>query len=403
MTRNKIVFLGGMYAGALKQYVEIMTIGNMQNAANVFQINVIFGLEENLNSQIEIVNLPFVGSYPKRFRALYFPAVNENFGRYSKIIGCGFLNLTAIKFLSRLMSAVNGLLTRLDKGGAVIVVYSAHLPFIMAALLSRFLRRGVKVCLILPDLPEFMSETSGLQAILKCVEAKLFYRLVLKYDYLVALTPQMIARVGFDEKRAVVIEGMVSVNVQESNCEMVISPDKKKYILYTGTLAKRYGILDLIDSVKYFSQRGVELWICGEGDAKYDILRAANSNSVIKYLGQVTREDAIELQRGAVLLINPRRPEGEYTKYSFPSKVLEYMASGRPIVMYKLDGMPRDYDAHYFSPVSVGGEGLGTAIRTALELGDEKLNKFGAEAREFVLREKNAVVQVKKLINLIEE
>lgn len=398
---TNIVFLGGIYIGTTKQYVESMSIGNMQNAANVFQTNMILGLDEILDSPIDIVNLPFVGSYPRRFKSLYFPAKSEKIGRHSNVIGCGFLNATGIKFLSRFLSAVLGLLPQLNKRDTVILVYSAHLPFLIAALFSKILRRGVKICLVLPDLPEFMSENKGLRAFIKLIDARLFYQLVLKCDYLVTLTPQMIARVGFDERRALVIEGLVSSNEQDANHETPDLSQGTKYILYTGTLARRYGILDLIESVNYFSWTGVELWICGEGDAKNDILNAAQSNSSIKYLGQVNREDAIVLQRGAILLVNPRRPEGEYTKYSFPSKILEYMSSGRPIVMYKLDGIPEEYSPHYFSPLSVGSEGLGVAIRTALELGDETLKQFGAEAKRFVLEEKNAVAQMDRVLHLI--
>ena len=45
----------------------------------------------------------------------------------------------------------------------------------------------------------------------------------------------------------------------------------------------------------------------------------------------------------ATLLINPRFSNEEYTKYSFPSKNMEYMASGTPILTTKLPGMPKEY------------------------------------------------------------
>ena len=43
------------------------------------------------------------------------------------------------------------------------------------------------------------------------------------------------------------------------------------------------------------------------------------------------------------VLVNPRPNNEEYTKYSFPSKDIEYLSSGKPTVAFLLDGMPKCY------------------------------------------------------------
>ena len=45
----------------------------------------------------------------------------------------------------------------------------------------------------------------------------------------------------------------------------------------------------------------------------------------------------------ADVLVNPRPNNEEYTKYSFPSKNIEYLMTGKPVVAYMLDGMPAHY------------------------------------------------------------
>ena len=52
------------------------------------------------------------------------------------------------------------------------------------------------------------------------------------------------------------------------------------------------------------------------------------------------------MQQQATLLVNPRKGHEEYTKYSFPSKTMEYMASGTPTIMYKLPGLPIEYEEY---------------------------------------------------------
>jgi glycosyltransferase involved in cell wall biosynthesis len=47
--------------------------------------------------------------------------------------------------------------------------------------------------------------------------------------------------------------------------------------------------------------------------------------------------------RKADVLVNPRQNDEAYTKYSFPSKNIEYLLSGNPVVAYMLDGVPEEY------------------------------------------------------------
>ena len=68
-------------------------------------------------------------------------------------------------------------------------------------------------------------------------------------------------------------------------------------------------------------------------------------------MGQVSLNEARALQKTADVLVNPRLNEGEYTKYSFPSKTMEYLSTGRPVVCYKLDGIPDEYDKHLMEVV----------------------------------------------------
>mgnify|MGYP003303651866 CR=1 FL=1 len=44
------------------------------------------------------------------------------------------------------------------------------------------------------------------------------------------------------------------------------------------------------------------------------------------FTGKIDRSQVLALQRSATVLVNPRRNNEEYTKYSFPSKTMEYLA-----------------------------------------------------------------------------
>ena len=58
------------------------------------------------------------------------------------------------------------------------------------------------------------------------------------------------------------------------------------------------------------------------------LLKKLQKDKRIIYWGVVEQKHVFEMQQQATLLVNPRKGHEEYTKYSFPSKTMEYMASG---------------------------------------------------------------------------
>ncbi|MBR2471847.1 MAG: glycosyltransferase, partial [Clostridia bacterium] len=108
-------------------------------------------------------------------------------------------------------------------------------------------------------------------------------------------------------------------------------------------------------------------------------------------------------QSRASVLVNPRTNEGEYTKYSFPSKTMEYLAAGKPVIMHKLDGIPDEYDEYLYYINGSSAEDLKDAIVKACSKTDDELALFGAKASRWVLKEKSPSGQAKKIIRMIEK
>lgn len=81
---------------------------------------------------------------------------------------------------------------------------------------------------------------------------------------------------------------------------------------------------------------------------------------------------------------------------------MEYLSSGIPVVAYKLDGIPDEYDKYiqYVEDDSI--EGLKRKLVEVCELPEEDRVRIGQKGRDFVLREKNSQVQTKKIIDLID-
>ena len=68
--------------------------------------------------------------------------------------------------------------------------------------------------------------------------------------------------------------------------------------------------------------------------------------------------------------------------------------------MYKLDGIPDEYDNYLNYVPDDSMEALRDKIIQVCELSDDERREMGQKARDFVLKEKNSVVQTKKIIDL---
>ena len=169
------------------------------------------------------------------------------------------------------------------------------------------------------------------------------YKLMKCVDGFALLSLAMSEHIPTCNKPVVQIEGIF-----DSGCGSFPEVQKQRAILYSGNLGKRYGIIDLLDA---FTKTSIDykLLICGVGDGADDVKRYAEKDSRIVFLGSLPRTEVLRLQSEASLLINPRHKADAFTRYSFPSKTMEYMASGTPTLMSELDCLPEDYKQHLYS------------------------------------------------------
>jgi glycosyltransferase involved in cell wall biosynthesis len=368
-------------------------------AADALQRSILKGVVECGRLNYSVVNLPFVGSYPFFFRKFYFPKVI--FEAENRLVhGVGFLNLPILRLPSRFLACMFALIRQNDKQPKSIVVYSVHLPFLLSGILQKLIAPNQKLILIILDFPELMADGNLVYRLAKTIEKWSFRGLLNFVDGLVLVSKHMKVELGLNENfPSIVLEGVYN---EEALLDLDTPSGLRRYILYAGTLDRRYGLNDLLSAFELLSDPGLELWICGGGDMRVSVLAAAKTNPRIKYLGMLPRKEVQRLQRSAIAIVNPRRPDGQFTKMSFPSKTIEYLASGRPTVFHMLEGIPEEYANYAIVPKSPDVDGLAEAINRVLEMTQADQRELGSRAREFILNHKSAKHQAKKLLQFID-
>ena len=138
--------------------------------------------------------------------------------------------------------------------------------------------------------------------------------------------------------------------------------------------------------------------IYGNGDFKNELLKLCKKNKNIKYFGLKPNNYIVEEQQKATLLVNPRPSNEEFTKYSFPSKNMEYMVSGTPALLTKLPGMPKEYLKYVYVLENESVDGMAEKLIEILNLSQEELKEKGKLAKEYVVNKKDNKNQAKRII-----
>lgn len=398
---DNIVFIGSIYPE--NSFQELSKKFNIQNAvsADILQKNIIKGLEENLKKPVTVFTCSALNS---SFKDLGVSQGYEWKGEMGGINYCLPFRRTRVwSMFSKLFSVKKNFGKWLSVNGknkkTNVIVYSAYFPFLLP-LLKLKKKYNLNVCLVITDLPKYM----GLKE-----KKSVYNKLSLKFtqwlfeksfsvvDSLVLLTEQMHSCLPI-EKPYTVVEGIASESYNYKN----LGVDKsKKRVLYSGAMQKKYGVTVLLDAIKYIDDENAEFVFYGNGDGAEDVVNASKTDSRIKWFEFLETELLHEEQQKATVLVNPRQNNEEFTKYSFPSKNLEYMLSGRPVICYMLDGMPKEYKEYLIVPENDSAKAMADTIQSVFNKSYEEQSEIGNRTREFALNNKNYLVQTKKIIDLL--
>lgn len=409
LPKHRVAFLGGMYPKEMHDEIEQNSIRGLQTAANNLQWSFIDGLDFLLENPLTLVSCLFVGSYP----------VNHRFSRVQKQIFhhkpesvdylVGFNNRVVIRHFSMLKNTWRTMIELLKDDSLkpeILLVYSTN--YINIEIARRIKKRfeNIKVVIIVPDLMIYTSQRFGRlspRGLFRSFQDWLARRVLPKLDGYIFLTKPMAEYYGITNNY-LVIEGVADQSIIESHRTTLSDEDgKKRRIVYTGGLSELYGVKNLLDAFRMIEGDEYELILCGDGELSSAMHKYTDLDPRIQYLGILPRQDVLELQRSATILVNPRRDEAEYTAYSFPSKIIEYMSSGVPVICYKLRGIPDEYDEFliYFRGCSVSD--IRNGLVDACDISQKGRLMIGRRAYDFIKEKKSAKKQMIRVLDYLEQ
>jgi glycosyltransferase involved in cell wall biosynthesis len=381
MTHKKKVII--YFGGALPKEIEnlISRVDRVPHiASQKFSWSVIRSLNKQFDTVYNISSCDIL-NYPSA-RKLFFSS--QNFSR-DNVDGffIGFINLILLKHLTRMLALLivtPVVILRLRAG--YMLVHGSHTPFMLAALFSKWLF-GVRIAILLTDQHGREVPSDGRWGrFLRSLDTSLMRALLLRFDAHVCLSEAFIAK--YSLKNAYVVPGILNEKFKISIFKNNLSkPMMKNFnIVFAGGVVIENGIDSLLRAVHLIKNPNLRLFIYGAGALVGDVQAASRDDARIQYGGVLHGDELTKALLRASLLINPRPIGDEYAQTSFPSKLIEYMATGVPTLTTRLVSIPKELEDCLYFIDGDGPENIGRALDAVMNILPSDLHTRGRVAAD---------------------
>lgn len=287
-----------------------------------------------------------------------------------------------------------------DESDKCVLVYGLY-PAVVKKLLQICRKQNCKIFALITDVPSTMFTYTKSKNLLKRLFSGSYRELAVslqdQFDGYIYLTEAMKDEVA-PGKPYTVVETIADVGIFDAVTE--VEKAEPPALMYAGALYKKYGVDLIVDAFEQ-AKSDCELWLFGSGDYEQEIKQRAERNPKIRFFGRVSREEVLKREKEASLLLNIRNAEDDYTRFSFPSKMIEYMLSATPLLTTRLEGIPEEYYSYCYATSDRDSGKIAQMIDRILA--DKQPGDLGARAETFVRGEKNAPKQAKKILDFIDQ
>lgn len=171
-------------------------------------------------------------------------------------------------------------------------------------------------------------------------------------------------------------------------------------ILCAGTLNSDNGMDLILDFLKESSIKNIRFDIYGTGDKLNDIIQISKTDCRLSYKGNLTIEDLNEEISKTDFLLNLRNPASPTCAFSFPSKLIQYMGSGKPVISNIFPGLDNCYKDSLVLIEDYSWAGLENTINNLPN--EESSRQLGNSAKSLIKKENDWDILTDELIEYID-
>ncbi|MEW2375079.1 glycosyltransferase [Micromonospora sp. NPDC047812] len=310
----------------------------------------------------------------------------------------GFVNALGLKHLTRFGTVWRkGARVLREQKADVLLVHGVHSPFLWFGAL-RAGRLGVRVVPVLTDPPSVVLPTDGrLVRSLRRLDRVLVRAALARCSGVITLTEALAEDFAPGLPR-LVMEGIFDpVGSRVDVAGQAPAAPGTREVVYAGGLSRAYGVDRLVEAFRGLPGPDLRLRVYGRGELERWLHEQVAADSRIAPPELLPRDALLPRLARAAVLVNPRPVGQDFVRWSFPSKLIEYLSTGVPVVTTRLPGIPEDYAPWLVFAGSGAAEELREAVDRALRLSSEERARIGLGGADFVRQTRGPAAQGRRI------
>lgn len=391
-----------LYIGAFTPDKPEYKNAGSSTAGNMFQLNFLTAIAQSELPKPTVLSYFPVASYPKH-KVLFCGRNFVRIGAGLRVESLPHINFGAIKILTLGIAAawktfLWGLANRQTER-RVVICYNLTAP---PALPISFVCKLLKL-----DLVPFIGDINVpgevvKDTFLRRIEFATQKKLLNKVDGLL-IANQAIVDDFAPNRKALLMEGGVMEDFIRRFEMHKKQPDDTFHVVFAGQLSVLNGVTMLLEAMKLLDMPNLRVSIVGGGQFTNEVRQVVSRDVRLNFLGLVSHRDVMQLYESADLLVNLRRTDYQTHRYVFPSKVVECLATGRPLLSTCTGHIEAEFGEFVFKLKEETPEALAKKIQEIAAMDPAERGAFGLRAQQYVKENKTWEGHARRLQRYLDE
>lgn len=372
-SKIRLHFVGSVVPGGYESCADAIS-----PAGNLCQLGLVFGFAGTAVDFIQVISY-----FPNRIfpagKRFYFSSMHLILTSGVRLYAVPYLNLVGLRALTVNAGVLVNLLVNARRGD-VVLFYNVTIPSGLLGLLLRLIR-GVHCFAMIYDI-----HVPG-QTVPNSWRWRFEYWkhkwLLPRLDGVIAITSKILSDFNCADN-GIVVEGGVATTLDAVVFSSLGKPSSTFTMVFAGRLNNDNGIELMLQAIQRLPNAELRMVIAGSGPLSDRVKMAAEKDPRITYLGMISHSEVATLYQGAQLLMCIRITKQLNTGYFFPSKLIECLATGVPVLTTRVAGGSFDPAEYAYVVDEESAQGVAARILEIVQ-NDAALNfAKGKKAQLFI-------------------
>jgi glycosyltransferase involved in cell wall biosynthesis len=395
--KEKVLLVGHLFPDHLESKIFGQLIPPIQTQR--FGMALLTALSKGFNGEIDTISVAPILDFPK-CKMLISPGSKWVPFDGVRATMIPFMNILGVKHLTRFIGTflfVGLWSIRNIRRKRIIVMHGVQSCKIWGVLLGQALYPAITIPYLTDNIGIPLAWENRLIKKLRSVDVAIMKAGIKKVTGVISMT-KALAHILAPGRPSIILPAIQNISIElapvsSQKVDENHSSGRTISVVYAGGLYRDSGIDLLAESFCRAKWADKKLIIFGTGELESTIRAYSRKNSNILYMGFIDPKKMDKVYAAADILINPRRISTLISLQSFPSKLVEYVCTGKPVISTNMPALNDDFKKHLMIAYADEPEEIIRCIEEVSSWDSNKRDQWRMQVIEYVKKELAPEVQ----------